>query len=222
VQTIQENIDAIKNQLKVDTILVAVTKHRSLPEIQAVYDAGIRDMGENRVQEFRDKAALLPADIRWHLIGRLQKNKVKYVVGQVHLIHSVDSLSLAKAIDDQSKKLGVSTHILLQINVSGEDTKQGMPVNELEDTLDAIAQLPNVVVKGLMTMAPDTKNIKVLQDIFTQTKTLYDRIKDSEYKYPNVTMEVLSMGMTNDYSIAVSCGANMVRIGSGIFKKEEA
>lgn len=222
MEQIKKNIDEIKNKLKEDTILVAVTKYRSIPEIKAVYEAGILDMGENRVQEFREKEEQLPKDIRWHIIGHLQKNKVKYVVGKVFLIHSVGSLGLAKAIDSQSKKLDLVTDILIQVNVSGEDAKQGIDPDQLEGLLSDLSKLSNIRIKGLMTMAPNTKNIPLLKDIFHQTKALYDRMKSNEESYPNVTMEYLSMGMTNDFTIAVECGANMVRIGSGVFKEEEA
>lgn len=222
MEHIKKNIEEIFGKLKEDTTLVAVTKYKTIPEIQAVYDAGIRDMGENRVQEFRDKESVLPKDIRWHLIGHLQKNKIKYVVGKVFLIHSVDTIALAQEIDAYSQKVGVVTNILLQVNVSGEEAKYGMDPEDVEMALSELSKLPNIQVKGLMTMAPNIKNIPELSDIFTQTKELYDKMKKTEYKYPNVTMEYLSMGMTNDYSIAVECGSNMVRIGSGIFKKEEA
>lgn len=219
---IKKNIDRILANLKDQATLVAVSKYRSIPEIQAVCDAGILDLAENKVQEFRDKVNHLPSNVRWHIIGRLQKNKVKYVVGKVHLIHSVDSYSLAEALDEQSKKVDCLTQILIQVNVSGEESKQGVTPDELEPLLEKIDQLNNIRVKGLMTMAPDTKNISLLSDIFTQTKTLYDRMKSNEDRYANVCMDILSMGMTNDYSVAVACGSNMVRIGSGIFNKEEA
>lgn len=222
MEHIKRNIEEIQKKLNNDVTLVAVTKYRSIPEIQAVYDAGIRDMGENRVQEFRDKEQELPKDIRWHIIGRLQKNKLKYIIGKVHLIHSVDSLSLAEAIDAFSEKVGTVTDILLQVNVSGEEAKQGIEPDQLEGIIESLSGLSHIRIRGLMTMAPNIKNIPLLSDIFAQTKELYDKMKGNENEYSNVTMDYLSMGMTNDYTIAVENGSNMVRVGSGIFKEEEA
>ncbi|MBF7095871.1 YggS family pyridoxal phosphate-dependent enzyme [Alkalibacter mobilis] len=218
MDSIRENIENIKNNLNKNTILVAVTKYRSIDEIQKVLQCGIKDLGENRVQEFKEKFDLLPKDIRWHLIGHLQKNKVKYVIGKTFLIHSVDSVSLAEEISRLSIKSGIITDILVQVNVAKEDSKYGFDQDDLETNLRKIDKLDNIRILGLMVMAPNTKNTKMLEDIFTTTKNLYDKIKSSEDEYNNLEMKYLSMGMTNDYDLAVKCGSNMVRVGSGIFK----
>ncbi len=215
---IKKNIEDIISKLPDDVLLVAVTKHRSIEEIKKVLEEGISDLGENRVQEFREKQEVLPKDIRWHIIGHLQKNKVKYVIGKVFLIHSVDSVELARTIDKESKKKGLMTDILIQLNVSGEESKFGLDPNQLDQFLEDISDLGNIRIKGLMTIAPNTKNIEDLKDIFTTTRAIYDKIKENVNGVTNIEMTFLSMGMTNDFDVAVEAGSNMVRIGSGLFE----
>ncbi|SHE27137.1 YggS family pyridoxal phosphate-dependent enzyme [Alkalibacter saccharofermentans] len=218
MSNIKKNIEEIMRKLPDDVLLVAVTKHRSIEEIEKVLEAGIFDLGENRVQEFREKQEVLPQNIRWHIIGHLQKNKVKYVVGKVFLIHSVDSVELARAIDKESKKKELTTDILIQLNVSGEESKFGLDPNQLDQFLEDISALGNIRIKGLMTIAPNTKNIEDLKDIFTTTRAIYDKIKENVNGVTNIEMTYLSMGMTNDFDVAVESGSNMVRIGSGLFE----
>jgi pyridoxal phosphate enzyme (YggS family) len=218
MEKIKNNIEKIRSKLPYEVILVGVTKNRSIAEIEAVIKSGVMDLGENRVQEFKEKYEQLPKGIKWHLIGHLQKNKVKYVVGKVFLIHSVDSVDLAKALDRESNKKQVVTDILIQINVSKEESKYGLDPEDLPEALKEISTLENIRVKGLMTIAPNTENIDVLKDIFATTRAIYDKIKENVKEYANVEMTYLSMGMTNDFELAVEAGSNMVRIGSGLFE----
>ncbi|HAE61135.1 MAG TPA: YggS family pyridoxal phosphate-dependent enzyme [Eubacteriaceae bacterium] len=218
MEKIKNNIEKIRSKLPYEVILVGVTKNRSIAEIEAVIKSGVMDLGENRVQEFKEKYEHLPKGIKWHLIGHLQKNKVKYVVGKVFLIHSVDSVDLAKALDRESNKKQVVTDILIQINVSKEESKYGLDPEDLPEALKEISTLENIRVKGLMTIAPNTENIDVLKDIFATTRAIYDKIKENVKEYANVEMTYLSMGMTNDFELAVEAGSNMVRIGSGLFE----
>ncbi|MPW26019.1 YggS family pyridoxal phosphate-dependent enzyme [Alkalibaculum sp. M08DMB] len=214
---IEKNLDQIIETIPSDVNLVAVTKNRTVEEIQRVVDYGIIDLGENRVQELIEKFDKVVGDVRWHLIGHLQTNKVKYIIDKVHLIHSVDSLKLAKEISSQSKKNNIFTKILIQINVSREESKYGIYLQDIESFLYAIDELENISVQGLMTMAPNIENIEEIRHIFRKLKELYDKIKDKQNLYKNVDMNFLSMGMTNDYSTALEEGSNIVRIGRGIF-----
>ncbi|HCX63717.1 MAG TPA: YggS family pyridoxal phosphate-dependent enzyme [Eubacteriaceae bacterium] len=218
---IKQNIKRIREELKSDAVLVAVTKTRSTEEITEVLEGNIYDLGENRVQEFREKYEIFPKEVRWHFIGRLQKNKVKYLVGKVHLIHSVDSFSLAKEISKRSIKENTVTNVLIQINVSKEESKQGIDEKDLEDLLLKISDLEGIYVKGIMTMAPYDENKESLRELFRTTAKIYDRMKEKDSQFKNSSFEYLSMGMTNDYQIALEEGANMVRIGRGLFEKEE-
>ena len=218
MEKIKNNIEKIRSKLPYEVLLVGVTKNRSIAEIEEVIKSGVMDLGENRVQEFKEKYERLPKEIKWHLIGHLQKNKVKYVVGKVFLIHSVDSVGLAKALDKESNKKQVVTDILIQINVSKEESKYGLDPKDLSEALKEISTLENIRVKGLMTIAPNTENIDALKDIFATTRAIYDKIKENVKEYANVEMTYLSMGMTNDFELAVEAGSNMVRIGSGLFE----
>ena len=214
---IEKKLDQITKEMPQDITLVAVTKHRSVDEIQRVVDYGIRDLGENRVQELLDKYDKIQGDIRWHLIGHLQTNKVKYIIDKVDLIHSVDSVRLAKEINAQAKKHGRIMKILIQVNVSMEDSKFGIGVEELESFLQEISHESNISIIGFMTMAPFTENIEETRHIFREMREIYDKIKDNQGAFKNLNIKTLSMGMTNDYPVAIEEGSNLVRIGRGIF-----
>jgi pyridoxal phosphate enzyme (YggS family) len=183
--------------------LVAVTKNVPVEDISLVYELGCRDFGENRVQDALPKIEELPPDIRWHFIGTLQKNKVKKVVGNFALIHSVDSVELAQEISKQ----GIDTSILLQVNTSGEESKQGFTEDEFRRDLAMIQKMPYIQVKGLMTMAPLTEDVDQIRMCFRRLRELRDELGLKE----------LSMGMSHDYKIAIEEGATIVRIGSAIF-----
>ena len=179
------------------------------------YDAGARDFGENKVQEILNKKPELPEDIRWHMIGHLQRNKVHQVIDKAVLIHSVDSLRLAQQIEADAAKLGLDVDILLEVNVAREESKYGFPMEEVEDAIMRIKDFPHVHIKGLMTIAPFVDNPEENRGIF---KKLFEFAVDIGGKnIDNVTMSVLSMGMTGDYEVAIEEGATMVRVGTGIF-----
>ena len=198
-----------------DVTLIAVSKTKPVPDLQEAYDAGARDFGENHVQELIQKIPVLPNDIRWHMIGHLQRNKVKYIVGKVYLIHSVDSLRLAEEINKESLKAGVVSNILLEVNVAGEDSKWGGNLEETIELVKEVSKLPGLSVKGLMTVAPFTDDPESNRKYFRKLRELSVDIKGQNID--NISMGVLSMGMTGDYEVAVSEGATYVRVGTGIF-----
>jgi len=213
---IADNIRKIESELPEQVRLVAVTKYHSLEDTQAVIDAGVLDLGESRVQDFLKKYEVLGELPRWHFIGHLQKNKVKYLIGKTFLIHSVDSLELLEVIDHESKKKGLTTSILLQLNLAREDTKSGFLAEELARVIEVIPQYKNIKVRGLMAMGPLTQNNEEIRNIFVELKRIYDRIIE-ESQSKTLEMEYLSMGMTDDYKIAIEEGSNMIRIGRKIF-----
>lgn len=195
--------------------LIAVSKTKPVEMLLEAYEAGCQDFGENKVQELLDKYDKMPEDVRWHMIGHLQTNKVKYIVDKVALIHSVDSLKLAKEISKEACKKNCLVPILLEVNVSGEDTKYGFSVEGVMDELEKIAKLPGIKVEGLMTIAPFVENSEDNRVYFRQLKQL--SVDISAKNIDNINMNVLSMGMTGDYLVAVSEGATYVRVGTGIF-----
>ena len=198
-----------------EVTLIAVSKTKPVPMLEEVYAQGVRDFGENRPQEMRDKAAELPADIRWHMIGRLQTNKVKYVVPRAVLIQSVDSLHLAEAIDKEAAKAGVTANILIEVNIAGEASKGGIAPEETEGFARELAALPNLKVNGLMTIAPIVENGEENRAYFRQMRELLVDIRDKNID--NIFMRSLSMGMTGDFETAIEEGATLVRVGTGIF-----
>ena len=198
-----------------EVTLIAVSKTKPVEMLQEVYDAGGRNFGENKVQEIMDKYDQLPADINWHMIGHLQRNKVKYIVDKVKMIHSVDSLRLAETIDKEAKKKGVTVPILVEVNVAEEDSKFGLSLEEVTALVEDISKLSNVRVCGLMTVAPFVEDPEENREVFRSLKKLSVDIAAKNIN--NVTMSVLSMGMTNDYEIAIEEGATMVRVGTAIF-----
>lgn len=195
--------------------LIAVSKTKPVEMLREAYEAGVRDFGENRVQELTEKMPLLPEDIRWHMIGHLQRNKVKYIVGKVWMIHSVDSLELAEEISREAVKRQVTVRILLEVNVAEEESKFGVTVKEAPALAEAVSKLPGIRVEGLMTIAPYTETPEENRIYFRRLKQLSVDIYDKNID--NVNMNVLSMGMTGDYSVAVEEGATYVRVGTGIF-----
>jgi hypothetical protein len=195
--------------------LIAVSKTKPVEMLQEAYDYGCRDFGENKVQELVDKYEVLPKDIRWHMIGHLQTNKVKYIVDKVYLIHSVDSLKLANEINKEAAKKNVKVNILIEVNVANEETKFGTTCDEVTQLVREIAQLPNVCIKGLMTIAPIVENAEQNRVFFSKLNELAVDIDNKNID--NVCMNILSMGMTGDYPVAVSEGATYVRVGTGIF-----
>jgi len=198
-----------------DVNLIAVSKTKPLSDLKEAYEAGARDFGENKVQELVDKMPEMPADVRWHLIGHLQRNKVKYVVGKVFMIHSVDSLRLAEEISKEAVKQGVTVKILLEVNVAGEESKFGLRPEDVEDLAREIGKLPGISLEGLMTVAPYVENPEENREIFAKLKQL--AVDISGKNIDNVNVSVLSMGMTGDYEVAIQEGANYVRVGTGIF-----
>ncbi len=198
-----------------DITLIAVSKTKPVPMLMEAYDEGIRVFGENKVQEIMDKYDEMPSDVSWHMIGHLQRNKVKYLIGKVKMIHSVDSLRLAEAIEAEAAKKDVVVPILLEVNVAEEDTKFGLPVNGVLPLVQQISAFPHLSVQGLMTIAPYVADPEENRPVFRQLKKLSVDIK--EKNIDNIHMNVLSMGMTGDYEVAIQEGATMVRVGTGIF-----
>ncbi len=196
-----------------NTTLVAVSKIKPVSDIKQMYDLGQRDFGENYVQELVEKQAVLPADIIWHFLGHLQSNKVKYIAPFVHLIHSVDSEKLLKEIDKQAAKNNRKINVLLQIHIAEEQTKFGFNEEELMK-LD-VDLYPNVNIMGLMGMATFTNDKEKVKREFEQLRSFYNEFKDDK----KVELNTLSMGMSDDYELAVNCGSNMIRIGSLLFGK---
>lgn len=216
---IRENIERFNAQLKDrGTTLVAVSKKKSIEDIMEAYDAGHRDFGENRVQELREKQPLLPDDIRWHMIGHLQRNKVKYIASYVHLIHSVDSAKLLREINKQAKKAGCTISCLLQVHIAEEESKFGFDEGEIEALLGGseLEQLDHVVVTGLMGMATYTEDADQVRREFSMLRRMRDKLRET-YDLASVRLDELSMGMSDDYLIALEEGSTMIRVGSKIF-----
>ena len=199
--------------------LIAVSKTKPVHMLQEIYDLGVRDFGENKVQELTDKEPQLPADLRWHMIGHLQRNKVKQVIDKAVLIHSVDSVRLAKAIEAEAAKKDIIVQILLEVNVAEEDSKFGLKLDEVLPAVEEIATMPHVRIKGLMTIAPFVENPEENRTVFAQLQKL--SVDIAEKNIDNVSVDILSMGMTNDYQVAIEEGATMIRVGTGIFGERE-
>ena len=202
-----------------EVLLIAVSKTKPLTLLEEAYACGIRDFGENRVQELSQKAESMPKDIRWHMIGHLQKNKVKAAVRHAYMIHSVDSISLAQAISVEAVKQSKTISVLLEVNVAGEESKFGYSPSEVLTDISEIAALPNIRIKGLMTIAPFTDTAETNRDYFKQLKELAVDIRNKNID--NVDMDVLSMGMSGDFQVAIEEGATMVRVGTSIFGERQ-
>lgn len=198
-----------------EVTLIAVSKTKPVSDIEEVLTTGILDYGENKVQELSDKYEVLPKNIRWHMIGHLQRNKVKYIVGKVELIHSVDTYRLAEEINIQAKKQNVIVPILVEVNIAHEESKFGISAEDAILLVEEISKLENIRIKGLMTIAPYVENPEDNRLYFRKIKQLSVDITNKNID--NVLMEILSMGMTGDYMVAIEEGATMVRVGTGIF-----
>lgn len=217
--SIAENIEKFKNVILNDKCtLIAVSKTKPAEDILEAYAAGLKDFGENKVQEMTEKFEQLPKDIRWHMIGHLQRNKVKYIAPFVHLIHSVDSLRLLQEINKQGAKAGRTINCLLQIHIAREETKFGLSEEEAAELLSSeeFSLLGNVRICGLMGMATNTEDIERIRNEFQYLKTLHEKFK-LKYRHINIDMKELSMGMSSDYWIAIEEGSSMIRVGSAIF-----
>lgn len=222
---LKENIEAVRKNIEKacersgrnpkDVLLLPVSKTKPVEMIQELYDLGIRSFGENYVQELCDKIDKLSDDINWHMIGHLQRNKVKYIVGKVAMIHSVDSIRLAEAISKEAVKKDVTVDILIEVNVGMEENKFGITVESAYEDIKEMAKLPNIAIKGLMTSAPFVENSEDNRKYFRQLKQL--SVDINAKNIDNIYMDTLSMGMTNDYVVAVEEGATMVRVGTAIF-----
>lgn len=199
--------------------LIAVSKTKPAEMIREIYDAGVRDFGENKVQEITAKAPVLPDDISWHMIGHLQRNKVKQVIDKACLIHSVDSMRLALQISGDAVKSGITVPVLLEVNIAGEESKYGFTAEETLRILPDIAALPGIFVRGLMTSAPFVENPEENRQYFRLMKQLCVDLKAQNID--NTNMDCLSMGMTNDFEVAVEEGATHVRVGTAIFGERE-
>ena len=213
--------DACKkvNRCPDEVTLIAVSKTKPIEMLQEAYNEGCRNFGENKVQELVDKYEVMPKDIKWHMIGHLQRNKVKYIVDKVAMIHSVDSLRLAEEISKEALKKNVTVSVLIEVNVAGEETKFGVAPSEVEELLRQVAVLPGIVVKGLMTIAPFVDNPEDNRRYSAALKQL--SVDITKKNIDNITMNVLSMGMTGDYTVAIEEGASFVRVGTGIFGERQ-
>ena len=215
---VQKNINESCNEINRDpneVTLIAVSKTKPVEMLQEIYDENIRDFGENKVQELCDKIEKMPSDIKWHMIGHLQRNKVKYIVGKVALIHSVDSYRLAEEISIQAKKHNTTVPILVEVNIAHEESKFGISEEDAILLVKEISELENIRIMGLMTIAPFVADPEENRSVFRKLKKLSVDIAAKNIN--NITMSVLSMGMTNDYQVACEEGSTMVRVGTGIF-----
>lgn len=217
---LQNNLEKIIQQLPENRCrLIAVSKTKPVTDIMKAYEAGVRDFGENKVQELVEKQPQLPADIRWHMIGHLQRNKVKFIAPFIHLIHGVDSAKLLRAINKEGEKINRKIPCLLQIHIAQEESKFGFSKEELYDMLhdQGLANMHHIAIKGLMGMATFTNDQEHIRKEFKSLKDLFEALRNETVALPDFTMEELSMGMSGDYAIAVEEGSTMVRIGSAIF-----
>lgn len=212
--SIEENINRIKADLPKNITLVAVSKTKSCEVIEEAYKNGCRNFGENKIQELIEKVDVLPKDIKWHLIGHVQRNKVKYFVGKVELIHSLDSIRLLEEIEKQYASQNCIANALIQINIGRENSKTGILLEELENLLEACELCNHVKIKGLMAIIP-IGDEQSSRNYFREMKVIWDKLQLKTFK--NISMKYLSMGMTDDFKIAIEEGSNMVRVGTGIF-----
>ena len=216
--SIKDNIEASEKEIPNGVKLLAVSKTKPLSDLEEAYEAGIREFGENKVQELVAKEEEFHKDVKWHFIGGLQTNKVKYLVGKVCLIHSLSSIKLLKQIEKEFGKKNEIANVLIEINIGREESKGGILEEELEDMLSEIEKCSFVRVKGIMVIIPkgDSDSNRAY---FKRTKEIFESLKNREFK--NIKMEILSMGMTHDYKIAIEEGSTLVRIGEGIFGKRD-
>ena len=212
--SIEKQISKINKEIKEQAELIAVSKTRSIEDINEAYNQGQKKFGENRVQEIVDKFNKLPKDIEWHMIGHLQKNKVKYISEFISLIHSLDRLSLANEIDKNGKKHDKSIDCLIQIKISKEESKFGLNIDELHSFYNEVKMFKNINIRGLMGMASYTDDKELVNNEFKKMKKLFEKMKSIDSN-----IKILSIGMSDDYSLAIKNGSNMIRVGSKIFGK---
>lgn len=222
---IKENLDRVTEsvdnsclkagRLSEDVTVIAVSKTKPVELLMEAYECGCRHFGENKVQELVEKYEVMPKDIKWHMIGHLQRNKVKYIVDKVYMIHSVDSLRLAEEISKEAIKKNVTVSILIEVNMAGEESKFGVSPEDAESLIRSISCLPGILIKGLMTIAPYVEQPEQNRCHFSGLKQL--AVDITSKNIDNVTMNILSMGMTGDYTVAIEEGATCVRVGTGIF-----
>lgn len=211
---VTENLKDILNKIPSNVTLIAVSKYQPLEPMKEAYEFGIRDFGESKVQELLFKFDNFYKDVNWHLIGHLQTNKVKYIVGKVNLIHSLDSIKLLKEIEKSYGKNNVVANVLMQVNIGREENKYGILEEDIDKLIDEVEKCSFVKVKGIMAILPKGDEISNRM-YFSKVHSIWKELKEKNFK--NVTMDILSMGMTNDYCIAIEEGSNMVRVGEGIF-----
>jgi len=222
LKEVRENISSAcqASGRKVDEVtLIAVSKTKPIERLREAYDLGIRDFGENKVQELAEKYDRLPKDIRWHMIGHLQRNKVKYIVDKVALIHSVDSIRLLQTIEQEAAQKQCTVDVLLQVNIAAEESKFGIKPIELLEYMEEIVRLNYVKVRGLMTIAPYVKNAEENRKYFCDLRKLFVDITHENVDNGNVS--ILSMGMSGDYMVAIEEGSTMIRVGTSIFGERE-
>lgn len=216
IEEIRGRIEKVKERTGRRATLIAVTKTVPVDKMQEAYREGISDFGENHVQEILKKYEYFPENVRWHLIGTLQTNKVRYIVDKVHLIHSLDRISLAKEIEKRAEEKTLTINCLVQVNISGEGSKHGLSEDEVADFIAEVSRkCPHIKIKGLMGMAAFSEDRDLTLDSFLRLNKLFEKIKMMNFQ--GADMEQLSMGMTNDYEIALEAGSTMVRVGTGIF-----
>ncbi|MGI6007994.1 MAG: YggS family pyridoxal phosphate-dependent enzyme [Ruminococcus sp.] len=226
---VQENLKTVREKIEAacrragrdpeEVTLIAVSKTKPVEMMKEAMEMGQLDFGENKVQEITRKSEEMPSEVRWHMIGHLQRNKVKYIVGLVSLIHSVDSFRLAETISQEAVKKNVTVPVLLEVNVAGEESKYGVTCEETAALAEQISKLPNIRIEGLMTIAPYVSDPEENRPVFRKLKQLGVDIKDKNMN--NVNVNILSMGMTGDYEVAIEEGATMVRVGTGIFGERD-
>lgn len=222
IKIVEQNIKRACEEVNRDSreiTLIAVSKTKPIHMLQEAYDYGCRDFGENKVQELVQKYEVLPKDIRWHMIGHLQRNKVKYIIDKVTLIHSVDSLRLASEISKEAIKHNLTADILIEVNVAEEDSKFGALNEDAIQLVTQVSKLPNIKINGLMTIAPYVENAEENRQFFIKLKQLSVDIRNKNID--NVNMNILSMGMSGDYQVAVQEGATLIRVGTGIFGERQ-
>lgn len=224
--SIKENLEAIEEKIqsacdragrkREEVLLIGVTKTRTADEVNEAVACGITDVGENKVQEIQEKYDKVPGDVKWHMIGHLQTNKVKYIIDKVALIHSVDKIKLAEEIDRRAAEHGIITDVLIEVNAAGEESKFGTDLDGARQLIEEVREkCRNVRIKGLMTIAPATDDPEEVRIYFKELKQLFDEYK--AIKDENISFEHLSMGMSGDYEVAIEEGATMVRVGTAIF-----
>lgn len=226
---IKDNICLINSNIRIacekrnrnanEVELIAVTKTVDVEKMRYALETGLSNIGENKVQEIVGKYENIQDDIKWHFIGHLQTNKVKYIIDKVDLIHSLDSIALAKEINKRAKKLDIKKDVLIQVNVADDESKFGIKLEEVDKFIDSLSEFQNINVNGFMTIAPYSEDPEDIRPFFKKLRLKFDEVKSK--KIPHAKMKYLSMGMTNDYLVAVEEGANLVRVGTGIFGKRD-